>query len=260
MLTFFPTPYPDELLYSILARYHIRSGNFGPKATLRDLFGSTRVVATYDLPSHLDALVPRLPPYSRHTAESLISEHTLYPFYAPFLPPARAQLVLNSMKAHSWGDIHARIGIMASLVKPTGYLRFCPECLQTDEKMYGEPYWHRLHQVPGVLVCPQHFTSIYDSQVSTYGEGRHEFYPAAAENCVIPSQQANFSSEIRMELKLIAQDIEWVLNTPLNSREMAWFQHRYKSLLIDKGLATGSGRVRQADLRNSFARDSRMNC
>ncbi|HKQ04867.1 MAG TPA: TnsD family transposase [Blastocatellia bacterium] len=252
MLSFFPTPYPDELLYSILARYHIRSGNFGPKATLRDLFGSTKVVATYDLPSHIDALVQRLPPYSRHTAESLINEHTLYPFYAPFLPPVRARLILNSMEEHSWGDIHARIGIMASSVKPTGYLKFCPECLQADEEAYGEPYWHRLHQVPGVLVCPKHFTSIYNSSVRTFGEDRHEFYPATQENCIIPSPQASFPGEIMAELRLVAQDIEWVLSTPLSSREAAWFQHQYKSLLIDIGLATGSGRIRQAYLRDRF--------
>ena len=26
MLGYFPTPYPDELLYSVVGRYHIRSG------------------------------------------------------------------------------------------------------------------------------------------------------------------------------------------------------------------------------------------
>ena len=27
MIPFFPTPYPDELWYSVICRYHIRSGN-----------------------------------------------------------------------------------------------------------------------------------------------------------------------------------------------------------------------------------------
>jgi hypothetical protein len=28
MMTFFPTPYPDEILYSVFARYHVKSPNF----------------------------------------------------------------------------------------------------------------------------------------------------------------------------------------------------------------------------------------
>ena len=27
MIPFFPAPYPDELWYSVICRYHIRSGN-----------------------------------------------------------------------------------------------------------------------------------------------------------------------------------------------------------------------------------------
>lgn len=37
MITFFPVPYEDEVLYSVLARYHVRSGNTSYKATMQDL-------------------------------------------------------------------------------------------------------------------------------------------------------------------------------------------------------------------------------
>ena len=39
MLQYFPTPYPDELWYSVLCRYHVRSGNAGSATTFRELFG-----------------------------------------------------------------------------------------------------------------------------------------------------------------------------------------------------------------------------
>ena len=39
MLQYFPTPYPDELWYSVLGRYHVRSGNPNSATTLRELFG-----------------------------------------------------------------------------------------------------------------------------------------------------------------------------------------------------------------------------
>jgi hypothetical protein len=35
MLSFFPTPYPDEILYSVFARYHARSGNIKPDETMK---------------------------------------------------------------------------------------------------------------------------------------------------------------------------------------------------------------------------------
>lgn len=38
MLHYFPTPYPDELWYSVLCRYHVRSGNRESATTFRELF------------------------------------------------------------------------------------------------------------------------------------------------------------------------------------------------------------------------------
>src|ERR1043165_1257690 len=184
MISFFPTPYPDEILYSILARYHIRSGSLSPKAILRDLFGTTTVVATVDLPSHINSLVRNMPPLSKYTADSIISEHTLYPFYAPFLFPETSELVFDSMKEHCWGEVHARAGIMASAVAAPSRLRFCPHCLHKDEEKFGKPYWHRLHQVPGVLVCSKPLGLLQASKVTVPGENRHEFYPASREDCV----------------------------------------------------------------------------
>ena len=39
MLSFFPTPYPDELWYSVLCRYHLRTGNKKQATTIGELFG-----------------------------------------------------------------------------------------------------------------------------------------------------------------------------------------------------------------------------
>jgi hypothetical protein len=99
MLSFFPKPYPDELLYSTLARYHVRSGNNSPKITIRELFDDPNTIATADLPSNLEALVKRLSLFSQYTVDDLILNNTLYPFYAPFLPTERAIIIKNSMKA-----------------------------------------------------------------------------------------------------------------------------------------------------------------
>lgn len=70
------------------------------------------ITATADLPCGLDNLVQNLPPYSSVTANSLIQNHTLYPFYALFLPPKRAKKVRNLMKSNKGRNIHTIAGVM----------------------------------------------------------------------------------------------------------------------------------------------------
>ena len=38
MIAFFPTPYVDELAYSLFARYHVHSGHMTFRATAEDIF------------------------------------------------------------------------------------------------------------------------------------------------------------------------------------------------------------------------------
>jgi hypothetical protein len=115
MVSFFPKPYPDEILYSVIARYHIRSGNTSTKVTLTELFNSSSTVATADLPSNLNTLSENLQPFFNYRVEELIYKYTLYPFYNVFLPPMRASQVKESMKAEWGGDIHTRAGIRGCL-------------------------------------------------------------------------------------------------------------------------------------------------
>ena len=164
MLGFFPTPYPDELLYSIIARYHIRSGNISPKITLQELFGSTTIIATPDLPSSLNYLSKQIQHLFPSSVTDLIDRYTLYPFYRPFLPPQRDRLIQKSMRANIGQNIHTRAGIMASAIATPRYFRFCPQCNAGDLDRYGEIYWHRLHQITGVFICPEHSTLLVTTQ------------------------------------------------------------------------------------------------
>lgn len=252
MISFLPKPYPDEILYSILARYHIRSGNTSPKATLKELFNSQTTIATIDLPSNLDYLIKNLQLISNYQIEDLIYKHTLYPFYSPFLPPNRANQVLESMKGDYGGNIHTRAGIMASSMTMPKYFRFCPTCLEEDLNKYGESYWHRIHQAPGVLVCPFHRQILQNSIVSLQGFNRHEYYAASIKNCPVNSQEKIYNSETIDKLLILAQDILWVINNKLPSQELNWFRKRYINLMITNSLATVTGRVHQKRLLDNF--------
>jgi hypothetical protein len=252
MLAYFPSPYPGEILYSVLARYHIRSGNTNAKETSRDLFNSSTTTATADLPSHLDSLINNLPLLSKHTVESLIQKYTLYPFYAVFLPPQRADSVMESMKSENGGSIHSKVGILGNSINTPRYFRFCPLCLEKDLQEHGEPYWHRLYQIPGVLVCPVHAVTLKDSLVPMQSFNNQEYCAASPENCPFNAQQETYSNDTLQKLLILSRDICWLLNSHLSLRTPEYFPKQYMALLIENGLATARGRIYQKDLLDSF--------
>uniref|UniRef100_UPI00188B6361 TniQ family protein n=1 Tax=Vibrio anguillarum TaxID=55601 RepID=UPI00188B6361 len=79
----FPVPYPNELIYSLVARARVHSGAISPKQLLDEVYGDRKVIATVDLPSHLAQISGQYPSVLNITAASLIYQHTLFPIYAP---------------------------------------------------------------------------------------------------------------------------------------------------------------------------------
>ena len=83
-MIFFPKMYEDELLYSAIARYHIRSGNISYSYTTKDIFGRVTVKSSIYLPSNISNLVKNLPLNNKVSEMDIIMNHTLYPFYTAF--------------------------------------------------------------------------------------------------------------------------------------------------------------------------------
>lgn len=77
MISNFPIPYPNELIYSVIARYAVHNGIISPKYLTEELFNSRNLTPTYDLSTHLDRLASYLPDH--YDAHSLIQNHTLFP-------------------------------------------------------------------------------------------------------------------------------------------------------------------------------------
>ncbi|SCN23615.1 hypothetical protein N3C_1386 [Clostridium sp. N3C] len=252
MMTFFPVPYEDEVLYSVLARYHVRSGNISYKATMRDLFGATSVTAVMDLPSNIQNLVNNMPLNSRYTEEYLIKNHTLFPFYSAFLPPERAEKVLESMKGENGGSVYSRTGIMASSVTLNQYFKFCPVCAKEDKLQYGELYWHRVHQIPGVLVCPKHYVPLYNSQVSVRGYNKCQYRAASEENCVKPGINVIYADDVFEKLIRLAEDVQVLLNSDFEKRNIEWYKEQYLAKMIEMGFATSNGKVHQKEFIKEF--------
>ena len=172
MLEYFPDPYPDELLYSVWARYkdHVR---FTAKTdAFLELFGSRGVKPIIDLPCRIQSFVDRLPLEHCYNVNFFIDNHTLFPYYQAFLPKERRQLARDEMILGKGKGIHALLEVYTQIL-PSTWFRFCPKCVEEDKRKFGECYWHRLHQLPGVEICPLHEVLIEKSIVWTGRRGNN---------------------------------------------------------------------------------------
>jgi hypothetical protein len=243
MIPFFPDPYPDELLYSVCARYQDRVQYSKTQFAVKDLFGTERSVAVVDLPSRLGNLVAALPPGHRYTVERFIDDHTLLPFYSPFCAPAQIKLVREEMQGANGAKIHGRLGLLVSNRK--NWLQFCPLCAVNDKKQFGESYWHRLHQVPGVMVCPIHSIFLENSSVNVRSYvRRYQFISAEQAIPTMSPLSLDLSEPCHKGLLNIACDVAWLLRQRDLVYGLDFLGQLYQRLLTECRLATYSGRVR----------------
>jgi len=251
MVSFFPIIYYDEILYSAIARYNIRSGNISPKATLEELFGSRTVSAVMALPSNIDNFIKNMPINCKYTSEEIIYKHTLFPFYTAFLSSQRAKNIYQLMKGENGGSIYSSVGIMASSVIENTYFKFCSQCNKENKERWGEFHWDRVHQIPGITVCSKHKTLLLDSKVLIHSQNKHEFICATEENCCAEST-VQYTTETFNVIYILAKNIEKTLNYKFSNMPMEWFKEQYTTKLINLGISNVNGRIRQNELVDSF--------
>lgn len=149
MISFFPSPYPDELWYSVICRYHVHSGNYCAKHTLRQLYGDNFCAPSLMLCGPINTLLAQLP-QGFLSAKDVVMQHTFYPYYARFFPTQRKRSTYAYVVNGNPLAVH-RMGISQANGNHCSIMRYCPACYQEDLQLYGEPYWHRSHQLPDIL-------------------------------------------------------------------------------------------------------------
>ncbi|WP_414587908.1 TniQ family protein [Scytonema sp. PCC 10023] len=235
MLSFFPNLYPDELLYSALARYHIRSGNKSFRQTDIELFGfHSQQVCRVTLTNNLNYLVNNLPLLSAQTVDNFLQNYTLYPFYATFLTPQEVWLLKDSMRKKLNASI-LEIAKVArnSIGESQKFLKFCPLCLEEDIQKYGEAYWHRMHQIPGVVVCSTHGVLLQNSSVPIEAKGIH-YHAASPENCQLKTQKISRTAPSVKNILILVQEIGWLINSNIVFKGLGWLRNQYKSYLVNQ--------------------------
>ncbi|MCM3390601.1 TnsD family transposase [Ureibacillus chungkukjangi] len=244
----FPTPYEGELLYSVISRYHIRSGNISWLHTLEDLFGKRTTNATALLPSNIHAIVERLPKNSTLNEKLLIENHTMYNFYTAFLQKKQVLEIYQSILSEDGKTIYMRAGIMSSAITQNKYFHYCSKCLQES----GEMYWDRLQQLPGKLICLKHGIWLEASSVPLIQQDKCSYVLPNRDNCNLDLVRS-VGESLKEEYFQLLDQVQVLLNTP-SSRQYSYSEWTsfYRQKLIENGYANRNGRVNQIKLNEDF--------
>lgn len=224
MLSFFPFPYPDELLYSIIARYHIQSGNLCMADTLWDLFEKRRNPVSTVLPVRLGTLAKKVEIFHMNF-EQLLFERTMYPFYMVMKTQESYDKVYQWAKESEMGAVTYELGILDYQPRKRN-LCFCPRCYQEEIDKYSESYWHRMHQTPGILICEKHLCSLQNSNLSAFSVDLNGYFPLNKEQIVLIEYLSDLEGRELTLAKQMVQDIQYLYDNFLNIH-LQFVKHNY---------------------------------
>jgi hypothetical protein len=228
-----PAPHPNELIYSTVARAGVYFGVVSPKQLLDDVFADRKVIATLDLPSHLQSIALRLSETGQYDLETLVYKHTLFPLYAPFVTEQIRQRTMNLMAGCSIGAVHLMLGVAASRIKSVRTFRFCPLCMEKQFQTYGENFWQRDWFLPGIPVCPEHGTLKISQQ--HVDEHRHQFLPLISSYLKETTNSERFASDL-----ILAKAASDLLEQPPQiSPSFEQWTHFYYVLAAECGFTRG---------------------
>jgi hypothetical protein len=238
-LNSFPVPYPDELIYSLVARAGIRSAITSPKQLLEQVFGDRKIIATLDLPSHLSAISSLLVNTGKFDIQRLIYEHTMFPIYAPFIDESIRVRALKGMGSRSNSSVHLMFGAVASIVKTSDNFRSCSLCVAEQKQKYGESYWSRLWYLPSLPYCPRH--GLLNQSSTSYHDNRHTYHLCDQITC---NTQLNKENKDKKLLDYLAKKSQEVLLLPCQkSPSKHQWSKLYNHLAHDFGCGKGAQQV-----------------
>ena len=161
-------------MYSVLARYYVRSGYSNYVFAVEDLFRNRYVRPSFEYISPLNDEVTGCL-RKNDTIQDVLLRHTMFPYHCRFLPKDRKQ---KAMQALINMDGNFRNLILFPKRTATPSMRYCPLCAAEDRTSYGETYWHRLHQIYELTVCPVHKCLFVNTDYKLSGKLPPDLIPA----------------------------------------------------------------------------------
>lgn len=134
-------------------------------------------------------------------------DHTYLLYFVPFIDRIRAGYISSLLDEETIPIRNKTRWLFGGISYPNIWMRYCPVCVREDRKSVGESYWHRIHQIQGVEVCPRHGLSLIDSNLLVKDCSLKLITAESAIN----NSSALYIDEADEKLIKIAEDIEWIL-------------------------------------------------
>ncbi|WP_267877490.1 TnsD family Tn7-like transposition protein [Massilia putida] len=231
------TTVAEETVFGIVSRYHRLSGNQSSRESNFDLTEDRDARLSAWFPSNLPKVLGRLNlPFN--SVDDLINRHTTMPYFKLFATALNYEKAFNNLRCGRAMGAKPSLGLIFGGVDAKNILRFCPECGRDDREVIGVETWYRVHQLPGVLICPYHGCVLKVFTASLMGVGRYKlFLPGsnqANDDCIHMD-----NNEVRARLLLIARlSCELLLKESVDSSS-DFLRNQYLMRLREKGLAVG---------------------
>lgn len=240
-LPYLPEIYDDELFYSFFARYK-RDLRLPQQRACRDFFGKNLTVDPLGLQAGLAHFAERIHPGRRLCLNQIITTTTTYNYYAAFSMPEQVNRALVRLCT---GEGKSPVHVLSkrnSPIRPPPYLQFCIDCCEASYQKFGDLYWRRSHQLPGVLVCPIHKSILHSSSVPTTGKIAHQHSISLSDD--IARTGAPLFKDIKQDsfklLVRIAEASSELCSAHQNLPTGGDFSGDYRDTLSSLGLATSN--------------------
>ncbi|HEJ2566228.1 TniQ family protein [Pseudomonas aeruginosa] len=254
-LDFFPTPFPDETLYSVVTRYNLLTATTSAD-TYKALYDGVMMGLSSIAPKNLSTLAERIPGSSKVNRFELLKNNTLLPVFAPF-----QEALIENRTGHDH-LLNPEYPLQWIMPQGLGFVRTCLPCAQDDYSVHGVSYWHRSHQIPGVICCWKHGTILFDTCPACNLPLYHGPYKlrALAKGCTCGwSPQDNGSSEAAPHgAKLYAHFTKALLNENLPPTGGKIIENMYISKMKSIGLRSKKNIPDSAlikEIKNSLGED-----
>ncbi|WP_354533516.1 TniQ family protein [Ralstonia sp. 1138] len=146
---------PDETLFSLVSRQHSVSGNVCASTTCHEVFGVDRLGPDANIPRVLASFVAATG--GRYgTAVEILLRHTVLPYYLPLASAKAHAEVWVALTSEECESTRYPLGQLTGRYGAHHPVKACPACMADDKARFGIAYWHRLHQLPSVWLCPKH--------------------------------------------------------------------------------------------------------
>jgi hypothetical protein len=168
------------------------------------LFGHARLGASSFIPCLVDAFARRTRGHLG-SAEEIIRHHTPLALFLPFLSNERADWAVHRAYGEDTRPLKLTLGLSKLRGSTSLALRSCARCDEADRARFGTGYWHLVHQLPCVWMCPEHH-ELLSHEISSPLPGWQ--LPGLNANALKPATRLEFGDRQQLlKLACIAQEI-----------------------------------------------------